>query len=171
MRLRSVAVAAIMWMQVSAALALDAPEVDAKKYPQDTPRNALGSIVKSMDAKDYAYWVTWLIVPPERDRILQKYKNLDGLIAVNAEPKRADAIKAQSEVMKKLLASDAMTEGEAGGVKWARFTLAEVVLQVEKQPDGRWVMNTKIRNAKQAEAWERGELKSEPAPEPPKETK
>jgi hypothetical protein len=153
--------AAAVFMAVSfssGVLATEAPALDAKKYPQDTPQNALASIVKAMESKDFAYWVTWLVVPAVNKKLMETYGSLDKYLEAQAKPERMEKVEAQSKVMKHLLEKNKTIEGESDKVKWVRFELPgeDVILQLEKQEDGRWAMNSNKRS------------KAGDKPEPPK---
>ena len=67
------------------ASAADAPALDALKYPQDTPQNALKSIIAAFEAKDFAYWLSHLLRPEDSARIIEKNGGLDKAVANNAD--------------------------------------------------------------------------------------
>jgi hypothetical protein len=123
------------------ALAGDAPALDSASYPQDTPQKALGSIVKALEANDFKYWVSNLITPEESKRLIEKHGSIAKVAEANSDEKHAAKIKAQVELMKKLLTANKTTEGDDHGTKWVKFQLDDNVLQLEKQSDGRWCMN------------------------------
>jgi len=129
-----------------AADASKPPQLDAEKYPQDTPMKALGSLIKALEARDMAYWITHLLVPATNKRLMEKYGSLEKAVEANADPKRAARLTEQLALMKQMLAGPPPTEGEDNGVKWARFKVDQTVLQLEKQPDGRWCMNTRVKS-------------------------
>ncbi len=148
------------------AWSADAPALDAAKYPQDTPQNTLNSVIKAMEGKDFAYWVTWLVIPADKERLLTKYKTVDAIVEVNAQPKRAEKVAAQCVIMKNLLKESKTSEGDENGVKWYRFQGNDkVLLQLEKQADGRWCMNNRVTGDSKGEA-PKGEEKA--VADPPK---
>jgi hypothetical protein len=121
--------------------AADGPAVDAAAYPQDTPQKALGSIIKALENNDFKYWISNLIIPAESKRLIEKHGSIAKAAEANSDDKHAAKIKAQVEIMKKLLAANKTTEGDEKGLKWVKFQLDDNVLQLEKQSDGRWCMN------------------------------
>ena len=145
------------WMERLALLAVagfgvfteaaDTPALDCAKYPQDTPQKALASLIKALEAEDYVYSISFLLAPQSTQRLGAKYDSVEKAAAANREPERQQRRKAQCELMKKMLEANATTEGEENGVKWVRFKHEDSVLQLEKQPDGRWCMNTQVGKA------------------------
>jgi len=123
--------------------AADDPALDAAKYPQDTPQKAIESIIKALDAKDFAYYVTHLILPADRERLLKKYGTAENYAAAKSEAAQVAAMQAMSDVLKGLQKDSKLSEGEAGGAKWTRFESKKERLQLEKVADGRWAMNLK----------------------------
>jgi hypothetical protein len=118
--------------------------LDSNKYPQDTPKKALNSIIKALEKRDFEYWITWLIVPEATKRLVAKHGSLASAALMNADDKHTPRIKQQIEVIHEMLKADKTTEGSENGVKWVRYQDDDKVLQLEQQPDGRWCMNTKI---------------------------
>lgn len=130
-----------------AATQLQAAEgapLDAGKYPQDTPRKTLNSIVKALEKRDFEYWILHLIVPADSKRIIAKHGSLAGAALMNADDKHTPRIKEQIEVIREMLKADKTSEGTENGVKWVRYKDGDKVLQLDQQPDGRWSMNTRI---------------------------
>ena len=89
-----------------------------------------------------------MIVTSNKEWLLNKYQTLDKIAEKNNEPAAAEKITKQGATLKQMLKDNQTTEGEEKGVSWVRFHttgLAEkLVLQLEKQPDGRWAMNTRV---------------------------
>ena len=125
------------------AQSADTP-LDANKYPQDTPKKTLTSIVKALEKRDFEYWIVHLIVPEDTKKLVAKHGSLESVVLMNADDKHAPRIKQQIEIIRDMLKADKVTLGIENGVKWVRYTDDNKVLQLEKQPDGRWCMNTKI---------------------------
>ena len=119
------------------------PQLDAAKYPQDTPQKALESLIKALEAKDVSYWIAYLITPADTKRLVEKHGSLEGVVNANADEKRAARLITQLELMRKM-AGKPPEEGEENGVKIARFQAEQKVLQLEKQADGRWCMNIRV---------------------------
>jgi hypothetical protein len=141
-------VKATFWSVLICVLALgasaaDAPALDAAKYPQDTPQNALKSIIAAFEAKDFAYWLTHLLRPEDSARIIEKNGGLDKAVANNADPAKASRREAQLATMKKILAAKT-SEGERNGIKFFRFIDEGKVAQFEQQADKRWCMNIRV---------------------------
>ncbi|HEY3320444.1 MAG TPA: hypothetical protein VGP72_08255 [Planctomycetota bacterium] len=136
----------------STVLAEDTPKLNTEKYPQDTPKAAMQSLIKVLEARDFEYWISWLITPADRERIVKKHGSLLAASIYNADDRHTERIKLQREMMQKMLSAGALTEGEDQDVKWARYKMTtpegERSLQFEKQSDGRWCMN--IRSARAA---------------------
>ena len=132
--------------------AAETPALDAARYPQNTPQAAFGSIIKAQAQNDVAYWLSWLITPADKERLLKKYGSVDKVVEKHRDPKFAARIAEQCAIMKKMLAANKVTEGETGGVKWARFAGAQTpdgktrVLQLNKQADGRWVWSLLVHS-------------------------
>jgi len=124
------------------------PQLDAAKYPQDTPQKALGSLVKALEARDLSYWIAHLITPADTKRLIEKHGGLEGAVRKNSDEKHAARLQDQLALMKQMLAGNAPTEGQENGVQWARFRVEQRVLQFEKQPDGRWCMNARVTSEK-----------------------
>lgn len=122
--------------------------LDAGKYPQDTPKKALTSILKALDKRDFEYWILHLIVPADSKRIIAKHGSLASATLMNADDKHKDRIQEQMQVIREMLKADKTTEGTTEGVKWIRYMDDEKVLQLDQQPDGRWCMNTRITKEK-----------------------
>jgi isocitrate lyase len=118
--------------------------LDATAYPQDTPKRALESLVKALEKRDLEYWIAHLISPRDRERLKEKHGGLQQAVEANSGAQHLERIKAQCEVMRQMLADGELKEGEDAGVKWARFKSGQRVLQLERQPDGRWCMNTRV---------------------------
>lgn len=120
-----------------------APALDPVKYPQDTPQNAIQSIMKALEAKDFAYWIANLIIPEDSARITEKHGGLDKAVALNGDPKYVERRGKMLETMKTLSAAK-LTELEKDGKKIARFIGTGQVLQFEQQADKRWCMNIRV---------------------------
>jgi len=127
-----------------------APALDAGKYPQSTPAEALVSIIKALETRDLAYWVGNLILPSDTKRLVEKHGSVENVAARNADPARASKLKSQCELMKKLLETNKTTQGETDGMKWVRYHSDATILQFEKQADGRWYMNTRVTTMEKA---------------------
>ena len=134
----------VLSMAVTAA---DGPALDLQKYPQDTPQNALQSIIKALESKDYSYWIGQLILPEDTKRVSEKHGGVDHAAAKNADPKIAPKMQAQIDALKKL-ASGKTSEVEKSGIKAYRFIDEGRVAQFELQADKRWCMNVKISTEK-----------------------
>jgi hypothetical protein len=133
------------------ALAEETPKLDPVKYPQDTPENALASVIKALEAEDYGYWLTWIVTPDSTARTLEKFKTLDAAIADSkTNAAKIAGRKALLESIKKGQKEKKTTEGTDKGVAWFRFLNPDgEFVQLEKQPAGRWCMNPRARtNAK-----------------------
>jgi len=120
-----------------------APQLNAAKYPQDTPQKALESLIQALETKDLSYWIAFLIAPADTKRLVEKHGSLEGAANANADERRSARLKAQLEVMRKM-AGKPPEEGEENGVKFARYQVDQKVLQLEKQADGRWCMNIRV---------------------------
>ena len=135
-----------------AALVLNASAAEtplnAEKYPQDTPQKALASLIKSLEAKDYGYWVSHLMTPTDSKVLLDKQGSLEKAVAFLSDEKHSKMMNDNKERMQKMLDANKTTEGDENGVKWVRFHLEEKELQLEKQADGRWCMNTHYMGSK-----------------------
>lgn len=138
----------------------DAPALDAQKYPQDTPQNALQSIMKALDAKDYAYWIANLIIPDDSKRITEKHGGLEKAVAYNGDPVRVDKRAKQLEAMRDLI-SGAVSEVEKDGKKITRFIKNGQVIQFEQQPDKRWCMNIRVTTEQNMDNPGAGKAKAE----------
>ena len=143
---RSIYLSAILLIPSLTALAADGPALDAAKYPQDTPHNALSSIVNLLEHEEYAYWITWLMTAEDLKRLVAKHGSVEKT-AEHFKVNRAAHMKQRCELMKKMLAENNTTNGESNGTKWVRFQSDEKVLQFELQPDGTWRMNTTVISA------------------------
>ena len=121
--------------------AAEEPALDAAKYPQDTAAKALDSIIKALDARDFGYYVTHMILPADKERILKKYGTVQKYAEAKSEAAQAEGMKNMADVLKGLQKESKQTEGETGDVKWTRFDAGREKLQLEKLPDGRWAMN------------------------------
>ena len=142
---RLTVIAFILVISGLAARAADTP-LDAHKYPQDTPKKTLTSIVKALEKRDFEYWIVWLIVPEDTKKLIAKHGSLEAVVLMNADDKHAPRIKQQIEIIRDMLKADKVTEGTENGVTWVRYADDNKILQLEKQPDGRWCMNTKIKD-------------------------
>ena len=148
----------------------NAPKLDPEKYPQDTPQHALESLIKALDSKDYAYWMVHLMTPFDSNSLLNKHENsVEKAAAFFSVEKRAALLKDSHDLMQKMLDANKTSEGEEQGVKYARYEADGKMLQLEKEADGRWCMNTRYLGTKKEEA---GPKKEEAAPKkeeaPPK---
>jgi len=125
-----------------AAFSLEgAPPLNAEKYPQDTPKNTLNSILKALEKRDFEYWIVWLIIPDDTKKLIDKHGSLAAVSLMNADDKHTPRIKRQMDAITTMLKLDKMTEGTENGVQYVRFHDDKKILQLEKQPDGRWSMN------------------------------
>ena len=106
--------------------------------------DVLVAIVKALEKRDYEYWIVHLIVPEDTKKLVAKHGSLESVVLMNADDKHAPRIKQQIEIIRDMLKADKVPLGIENGVKWVRYTDDNKVLQLEKQPDGRWCMNTKI---------------------------
>lgn len=120
-----------------------APPLDAVKYPQDTPQNAVMSIVKALEGKDFVYWIANLIIPEDSARISEKHGGLEKAAALNGDPKYTERRAKMLETMK-ALATTKVTDVEKDGKKIARFIGVGHVIQFEQQGDKRWCMNIRV---------------------------
>jgi hypothetical protein len=118
-----------------------APPLNAEKYPQDTPKNALNSILKALEKRDFDYWIVWLIIPDDTKKLIDKHGSLAAVSLMNADDKHTPRIKRQIDAITQMLKIDKMTEGVENGVTYVRYHDDKKILQMEKQPDGRWSMN------------------------------
>lgn len=125
------------------------PARNAEKYPQDTPRKALASLCKALEARDIEYWIAHLIAPEDTKRLVERWGSIASAALMNADNKHAERVKKQCELMKKMLDEERTTSGEEKGAKWVRFHSGQTALQLELQPDGRWCMNTRVSTAAQ----------------------
>ena len=146
MRLTHALLSAVATLALSASAA-DTP-LNAEKYPQDTPQKALTSLIKSLESKDYGYWVSNLMTPADSKVLLEKHGSLEKAVAFLADEKHSKMMNDNKERMQKMLDANKTTEGDENGVKWVRFHLEEKELQLEKQTDGRWCMNTRFVGSK-----------------------
>jgi hypothetical protein len=141
----------IMWMTAMVtppfAHAADEPVLDAKAYPQDTPQKALGSIIKALEATDFKYFATHLITAEDKALILKKYESLEKFVESRKGEEKAAAIKAQTVLMKQLLETNKVTESEENKIKIARFTFGTKIIQFEKNADGLWQLNSRVKQA------------------------
>lgn len=143
MRAMKTAFAILIVAGAASLYAGDGPALDAVKYPQDTPQNALQTIMKALEAKDYAYWIANLIIPDDSKRIIEKHGGLDKAVAFNGDPARVDKRAKHIEAMKEL-ATGTVSEVEKDGKKLTRFIKNGQVIQFEQQPDKRWCMNVRV---------------------------
>jgi len=140
-RLLSVALA---FSFLNSAVGEETTRLDAEKYPQETPRKSVASIVKALESRDFDYWISWLVTPAAKERLITQHGSLNSAVIFNADDKHIPRIKAQTETIKKLIGVNKTSEGVNDGVTWFRYSDEDLVLQFERQPDGRWCMNTKI---------------------------
>lgn len=147
MRLKHVYLTAILMLTACAASGAETP-LSPEKYPQDTPQKALASLVKCLDGKDYGYWISHLMTPQDGKGFLDKHGSLEKAVAFLSDEKHAKMMSDNKDRMQKMLDANKTTEGDENGVKWVRFHLDEKELQLEKQADGRWCMNTRVLGAK-----------------------
>src|SRR5262249_48537011 len=103
--------------------AAEGPALDTTTYPQDTPQKALDSIIKALEGSEIKYWIANLITPTESKRLVEKHGSIAKAAEANSDEKHASKIKAQVEIMKKLLAANKTTEGDEKGLKWVKFQL------------------------------------------------
>lgn len=149
--MRTTWLAALAYLALAAAsagLAAEGPALDAAKYPQETPQQALRSLIKALEARDFSYWISFLIVPADTKRLVERHGSLEKAAQANADEKLAPRLRAQVALLKEMLAGKAPAEGEDHGAPCARFQVGQTVLQLEKQADGRWCMNTGVTAAK-----------------------
>jgi hypothetical protein len=135
---------------VSCAFGLDAPKVDAAKYPQDTPDKALDTMQKVLDTQDYAYWITWVVTPDSTQRTLEKYKTLDAAVeASKTEEAKVKGRVMTLDIIKNVMAAKKTEEGTENGTPFFRFKVDDAsFLQFDKQADGRWCFNPRARTGK-----------------------
>jgi hypothetical protein len=126
------------------APAAEGPPVDAVKYPQDTPKKALQSILRALEKRDFDYWIVWLICPENTKHLIKKHGSIAAVSLMNSDDRHRPRIEQQISAIKEMLKADKVTEGATNGVTWVRYHDEERVLQLEKQPDGRWSMNTHV---------------------------
>jgi hypothetical protein len=119
------------------------PEIPLKPevYPQDTPQNAAGSIVKALEAADYAYFARWLLVPEGRDRLLTKWKSFANYEAEKKKPEIRGAMDDLARKMKEVISKSPVLEGEQDGVKWVHLETPGVLGIHLELRDGRWALN------------------------------
>ena len=125
----------------AASWSAESPKLDAAKYPQDTPKKAMQSILKALEARDFEYWIVWLINPDDTKKLIEKHGSLAAVSLMNADDKHAPRIKRQIDAINEILKNDNFAEGTENGVTYVRFQTEKKILQMEKQPDGRWCMN------------------------------
>lgn len=138
----------VLILAATSANAAEGAQLDANKYPQETPKKTLNSILKALDKRDFEYWIQYLIVPADSKRIIAKHGSLASAVLMNADDKHTARIQQQMEVIREMLKADSSTEGTDNGVKWTRFKDGDKILQLDQQPDGRWCMNTRITTDK-----------------------
>jgi hypothetical protein len=63
-------------------------EVDLKLYPQGTPQEAIGSVIKAMKAADITYMLAHLVSPAEVDRKLKGDLEAFRKLALTATPEK-----------------------------------------------------------------------------------
>jgi hypothetical protein len=141
---------AVLFLGLS-AFASDAPPLDAVKYPQDTPQSAIASIIKALEARDFAYWLGNMILPEESAHIAEKHGGLDKAAAATAEEKNAGKIAMRIALLHNL-EKGKTGETERDGVKLFRFYFEKSVLQLEQQPDKLWRMNAHINSQEGVDA-------------------
>ena len=129
---------------------IDAPETgikqDAAKYPQDTPEKAFESIAKALEANDLAYQIAWLSTPDFTQRMLDKYKSVDAAVAANQGDDKVKGRQVMLKTIREMQTAKLTTQGEVHGVKWFCYRLGDnQLIQLERQKDGRWCMNPKVR--------------------------
>lgn len=125
--------------------AAEGPALDATKYAQDTPQHTIGSIIKALEAKDQAYWYTHLITPSASKLLVEKHGSIEKVVASKSDEKYAIQFLGICALMKTMLEANKITEGKNADVPWVRFHHEESILQLEKQPDGRWCMNPAVK--------------------------
>jgi hypothetical protein len=125
-------------------LAADGPALDLQKYPQNTPKDTLSSIISALENRDFQYWIAQLIAPEDAKKLAEKYGSIEKAAAANADEKYMARVANQCETMKKMLEDNKTSEGEENGVKWVRYHYDKKILQLEKQADGRWCMNPRV---------------------------
>lgn len=138
----------VLMLVTAAAFSGDAPALDAAKYPQDTPQNAIQSIIKALEAKDFTYWIGNLILPEDSKRIAEKHGGLDKAAVANSDPKYSERIAKQIEAMRGLSKDGKVSELEKDGKKIVRFVGTGQVIQFEQQADKRWCMNIRVTSEK-----------------------
>ncbi|HYF52385.1 MAG TPA: hypothetical protein VEJ63_23465 [Planctomycetota bacterium] len=120
----------------------ETPAADAAKYPQDTPQKALDSIIKALEAKDYAYYISFMVLPVDKERMLKKHGSVQKYAESKADASQAAGMKNMVDVLKSLQKDGKTSEGtHEDKTAWTRFESGKEKLQLEKQADGRWVMN------------------------------
>lgn len=133
------------------AAAFGFPGRDAVKYPQDTPENALASIVKSMGSDDFGYFIAWLVTPDSTQRTLDKFKTLAAAVEdQKTNPAKIGGRKALLETIDKIQKDPNKKAHQATDKdEIARFMIDDIsFIQFEKQKDGRWCLNPKARAVK-----------------------
>ncbi|HYG74427.1 MAG TPA: hypothetical protein VEK08_05420 [Planctomycetota bacterium] len=116
-------------------------KLNAEKYPQDTPQNAVKSILKALESRDFDYWISWLVTPAAQRELIERHGSLNSAVLFNADDRHVPRIKAQIEAIRKLREANQTSEGEDNGVKWFRYSGDGRVIQFERQADGRWCMS------------------------------
>jgi hypothetical protein len=128
------------------AHAADEPALDATKYPQDTPQNAVASLIKALDSKDYGYYLAWLLTPGDKERILKKYGTVAKYVEAKSDAEQSAAMKKMADTLRVIEKEGKQTTGETGGAKWTQFSAGKERLHLDLK-DGRWLMNLKPSEA------------------------
>jgi len=132
---------------LTAAYGAEEIKLDLTKYPQDTPEHTMSSMVKALETDNaLGYWISYLVTPDHTQRMIEKYKTIDAAVAANQDEKHVNGRKQLVESIKKMLEAKTTSEGEANGVKWFCYKLGDsLMVQLEKQKDGRWCMNPRAQ--------------------------
>ena len=74
-------------------------EVDLKLYPQNTPQEAIESVISTMKAADITYMLAHLVSPTEVDRKLKGDREAFRKLAAKATPDKTKAMVSELEKM------------------------------------------------------------------------